>query len=259
MTAPIEQHKFWSSSNWEALAIGLIAALIAAAVVPLIIQIHRHGFRPTFDAIKSFFLLYWSLSSIGMTRFHRSREDYKKYRKGGKTIGGYVSTATSSLKIISFSLVTGIQYQELSKALETLVHREHPVTVDISLLDPRKNELTRAIAPAYDKNADAFSADIYTAIDNLFRLKNGLKTDARSRLRIYIHKAVPFGSAILIDHEDEKNGRIQIETKGYKSGLDLSWGFELRAGGKHSLYKTLVCAYTQLIQDGQELHEPLPH
>jgi hypothetical protein len=253
------QRAFWSTWSWGEVAISVVGSIIVAIAIPLAIIGHKRGLRPTFEAIKSFFRLYWVLSSIRMSRFNRSREDYKKCRKGGKTIGGYVSTATSSLKIVSFSLITGIQYEELSKALEALVQREQPVTVDISLLDPRKNELTRAIAPAYDASAHAFSSDIHTALDNLFRLKNSLRADARNRLRIHIHKAIPFGSAILIDHDDEKRGRIQIETKGYKSGLNLSWGFELRAGGSHALYKTLVQAYTQLIEDGEELQESLSH
>lgn len=155
--------------------------------------------------------------------------------------------------------MTGIQYEELTKVISRMVQREIPVTVDISLLDPRRHELAMAISPSYTQTPEAFTECVYTSIDNLFKVKNGLPEPVRPRLRIRLHNAIPFGSAILIDTQDPERGSIQIETKGYKSGLELSWGFELRAGGRHNLYKTLVTAYEDLLLDGEELFAPLAH
>ena len=232
--------------------------MVAAILCGIAVVIARRGGRATFEAIVAFLRLYWYLSSIRLSRFTRSRKDYKG-RPGGESISGYVATARSSLKMIGFSLMTGIQYEELTKTILSMVQREKPVMVDISLLDPRRNELAIAIAPSYTQTPDAFMHCVYTSIDNLFEIKGRLPEAVRSRLRIRVHRAIPFGSAILIDADDDERGRIQIETKGYRSGLEFSWGFELRAGGRHGLYKTLQTAYEDLLSDGEELLAPLPY
>lgn len=244
---------------WDSLLIGAAGSILAAIVIGVVVLWHKRGFVPVFDSLRAFLRLYWCLSSIRMTRFTRSREDYKRHRKKGSTVAKYACSAKSSLKIVSFSLITGIQIEgEFAVALRDLFEKNSSIRVDISLLDPRKDELVQAIAPSYALSTEAFRGAVHAAIDQLFELRRNLRPDSAARLRIRVHRAIPFGSAILIDTENP-DGRIQIETKGYKSGLDSSWGFELRAGGRHPLYKTLVRAYEDLMNDGEELLEPIYH
>src|SRR5437879_980484 len=90
-------------------------------------------------------------------------------------------------------------------------------SVAISLLDPRRGDLMAAIAPVLSKDPADLSNTIQESLGALARFKEGLGRRARSRVDVRLHQALPFGSAILLDHR-LPNGRIQIETKPYKAG-----------------------------------------
>lgn len=232
--------------------LGIATSLLATIIASIAVVAAKRGIGPAWAAVRSFLRLHATLGSINMHRFNRSREDYALNRRGAATISAYVSSAKVSLQIVSFSLVTGIQFEELCTALRFLLERAKPVDIDISLLDPRLDQLMQAIAPSYTMKPDVLVSSIHTTIEHLFALKNDLSPSARNHLKIHVHRAIPLGSAILIDAQ-QPTGRIQIETKAYRTGLGKSWGFELRAGGKHDLYQTLVNSYRQLVIDGEEL------
>ena len=78
----------------------------------------------------------------------------------------------------------------------------------------------------------------------------GLSSDAQKRLDIRVHRAIPFGSAIMIDHH-ESIGRIQIETKPYKAPLRKSFAFEIAPTGPDDLYHALVRGFEDLLRDGE--------
>jgi hypothetical protein len=75
-----------------------------------------------------------------------------------------------------------------------------------------------------------------------------LKKDARKRLQIRVHGAVPFGSAILIDSE-ETGGKIQIEVKPYKMGLRNSFAYEIQNKGQ-PFFQVMKNSYFNLVRDG---------
>lgn len=241
---------------WPSVLLAIALNIIAGFFVIWIVAGHKRGIRPTVETIRTFVRLYSTLSSIRLVRFNRCRADYERHRKTGRTISNYIATAKSSLKLVSFSLITGIHHEGVTKTLQNLLEQNSTIGIDISLLDPRERNLIRAIAPSYGVHFEAMCQDIFDGIDKLFDFKENMRTECRARLHIRVHKVIPFGSAILID-VDEKTGRIQIETKGYKCDLESSWGFEVLAGGRHPFYRTLAEAYKNVVQDSEELHERL--
>lgn len=240
-----------AAGQWSDFRLNVIASLVAAIVFGIAIYIYRKRLWPLWEALRSAWRLHSSLSSINMRAFNRSRADYN-YRKNAKTICEYIATAKSSLKIVSFSLITGIQFEEFGSTIQKLVENHPPVEVDISVLDPDDVAVMRAICQAYDMRAEALSESIRTTMERLLVLRSKMKPDAQHKLRLRYHRVIPFASAILIDF-DEPHGRIQIETKAYKTGLATSWGFELGAGGKHPFYRTLADAYCKLIEDAEDV------
>lgn len=80
-----------------------------------------------------------------------------------------------------------------------------------------------------------------------------LPVQVQSRLDVRVHTSLPFGSAILLDHA-HAIGRIQIETKPYKVGLQRSFAFEVaRRSESGVLFETLTTAYEKLVADGQSV------
>ena len=69
-------------------------------------------------------------------------------------------------------------------------------------------------------------------------------------LEIRVHPALPFGSAIMLDHRGA-GGKIQIETKPYKAGLQKSFAFEVVRMEPDGLYDVLGSAYDALLADGR--------
>ncbi len=84
------------------------------------------------------------------------------------------------------------------------------------------------------------------------RFRGRLGKRARSRIDLRIHEAVPFGSAILLDHR-LPNGRIQIETKPYKAGYQRSFAFEVARTEPDGLYDVLAASYDALLSDGRSV------
>jgi hypothetical protein len=71
------------------------------------------------------------------------------------------------------------------------------------------------------------------------------------RWSIGVHKALPFGSAIMID-ENEPDGKIQIETKPYKQPFMKSFAFEIMPTSDDGLFHALRSGYLDLLGDGDE-------
>lgn len=230
---------------------GVLSSLVAS-ILFVVLLVFTKGFRPTLAVIGSIFKLHRCLHEIQLTRFTRSREDYNSFRTHAPTIDAYVSTAHHQLQMISISLATGITFDGLCRSLRQLVERNTPVDVAISLLDPRIDGLMSAIAPALDTTPDQLASSIGSALDRLCTLRRELPANAKRHLSIYVHRAVPFASAILID-PDEPTGVIQLEMKAYRVPFKSSFGFELKNGGKHQLYSTLVTAYRSLLHDAEEV------
>jgi len=109
-----------------------------------------------------------------------------------------------------------------------------------------------AIAPVLSKDPADLSNTIHHSLRDLARFKDGLRKHARTRVDLRVHGAVPFGSAILLDHR-LPTGRIQIETKPYKAGLQRSFAFEVMRTEPDGLYDVLSASYDALLDDGRHI------
>jgi patatin-like phospholipase/acyl hydrolase len=190
----------------------------------------------------------------GISAFYPSRDYYAKFRKDCSTIDKYINTATSSIKMISLNLMTGIAFTDICNVIKKKLSIPN-FQVTISLLDPGCDYLMKSIAPVLGKTEKELSEDIYTTITKLFRFRKGIKESLhKKRFILKVHKSLPFGSAIMIDTETA-TGKIQIETKPYKAILNKSFGFEVINVGKDCLYTTLSEGYTSLLDDGDNVTE----
>jgi hypothetical protein len=191
------------------------------------------------------------VGAAGLTAFYPSRNYYHIYR-AANTIDAYVSTAERSVVMVSINLMTGIPFDGLCEALERKLRDIPRFSVVISLLNPKKLWLMQALAPVLDVEPEALSRGIIETLKRLWNLRNGLPDSVKPRFSIRVHSAIPFGSAILLDHSDSK-GRIQIETKVYKVAIRKSFAFEVGPSGASGLYNTLVSGYLNLISEGDEV------
>jgi glycosyltransferase involved in cell wall biosynthesis len=187
----------------------------------------------------------------GMTAFYPSREYYSVYRTSS-SIDAYVSTAKKSIIMISINLMTGVPFDGLCDALNHKLRSVNDFSVTISLLDPRKSWLMQSMSPVLDKEPTALADSIVESLSKLWKLKQELGGPVRERFSIRVHHAIPFGSAILLDHAATE-GRIQIETKVYKVALRKSFAFEIGSSGSSGLYNTLVSGYLNLVNEGTEV------
>lgn len=231
---------------------------MATLILGGLLAIKNNGLRPALRTLKTLLSLYNCLSSIGMNRFSRSRDDYVKYRKHAPTIDLYALEAKRTLTMVGVSFPTAIPNHGLRDSLKSLLESANKVVVRISLLDCRNAALMEALAPVMEKSSEELKRDIASSVNGLVAFKKSLSEDARQNLHIYLHGCIPFSSAILID-EEELYGRIQIETKPYKAPLKDSFGFELSSGSTHPLYATLKRSFNRIINDGEEVQSELPH
>lgn len=194
------------------------------------------------------------VAESGITAFYPSRDFYALFRKDAATIDRYVSTAEHTIIMVSINLATGLPFHDLRECLRRkLGDVDSAFTATISLLDPRRPELMAVMAPVLDSDPADLEGSIRRSLKNLVQFKRTLPEKVQNRFDVRVHPALPFGSAILLDHAHAK-GRIQIETKPYKVGLQRSLAFEVaRCSESGVLYDTLVTAYETLLADGQSV------
>jgi pyrimidine deaminase RibD-like protein len=194
------------------------------------------------------------VAEAGLTAFYPSRDYYPRFREEAATIDRYVSTAQSTAVLVSINLMTGIPFHDLCLALERkLTARGGAFSVTISLLDPGRADLMAAIAPVLSKGPADLSQTIRQSVQALARFRSGLGKRTQSRVDVRFHQAVPFGSAILLDHR-LPNGKIQIETKPYKAGYQRSFAFEVMRREAGGLYDVLAASYDALLSDGRSVN-----
>lgn len=230
---------------------GILKITIAEFIVALIFcafQLHR--IKRVWGNFRGFCVFYSKFNSIRMTRFVRDREDYSGTKAYG--IANYIKTAKRTVKVVGINLVTGVDNDDVISAIRQIVSRlDFPVKVTISLLDPCNRMTISAIAKTLGNVETELASSISSTLRKLIELKGELSKSHAEHLTIKAHQTVPFASAIIIDSDDLNRGEIQIETKPYHQPTNKSFGFTLRAGGSHPLYKTLVSSYERLIEDGR--------
>lgn len=186
-----------------------------------------------------------------LTRFYPSRDYYKRLRGGRESISEYVQLAHSCVEMVSISLPTGTDMEGVVDTFEELIQRREPVTVRISLLDPEMPALTDAIAPVVGASPETLRGRIRDTLTALEELRTSRLSRARRPcLEVWCHSCVPNASAILLD-ADSDHGLVQLETKGYKTGMKKSFGFEVAAGSE--FFVTLRDSYRHLIADGRRI------
>ena len=193
------------------------------------------------------------IEAAGLTAFIPSRHYYAILRPDASSIDRYIATAKSSVILISINLMTGLPYDDFCSVLEPkLEDRDNVFTATVSLLDPRREELLAAIAPIFRMSPGDLRDQIVKAVQDLTEFKGRLSATAKERLILNVHKAMPFGSVIMLDHREE-TGRIQIETKPYNASIGKSFGFEVVPSGASGLYKALAEGFEDLLHDGETL------
>ena len=193
------------------------------------------------------------IEAAGLSGFYPSRA-YYSHRDGASSIDRYIATARQSLVMVSINLMTGIPFDGMLDVLEKKLETRDPkFTATISLLNPLCEPVIRSVAPVLDLAPDELSRLTTQSATKLLRFRRALSGTAQGRLHLRLHDAVPFGSAIMLDHR-EPDGRIQIETKAYKAPVRKSFAFEvMRTAGEDELYGTLLSAYERLIEDGCDM------
>jgi predicted acylesterase/phospholipase RssA len=188
------------------------------------------------------------LREAKVTAFYASRRDYQRFRPGAGTIDTYVGTATTSLKMISINLSTGILISGLlDRFREMICDREAPVSVVVSLIDPRERHLMRTLAPVLDTTAEELQARISETVRRLVEFRGSLPRRQRRYFESRVHSGLPPASAIMID-QNLPEGKVQLETKPYGAAMQESYALEVSHGSP--LYGTLVASYERLLASG---------
>lgn len=188
------------------------------------------------------------INAIGLNAFFSSRDDYNKYRASTPSIDRYINTALSSIVLVSITLTTGIQIDDICTVIREKLHKKRDFKVTISLLNPFQDELYMALGPVFGADYSTLQNRTKDALKRLKLLKDSLSDDEQERFSIKMHKTLPFGSAIILDG-DQEQGKIQIETKPYKVGMRKSFAFEIVNNGS-LFYETIKSSYYNLIDDG---------
>ena len=187
------------------------------------------------------------INSIGLNAFFASRDDYSKYRTLAPSIDRYIDTANSSIILVSITLTTGIQIDDICAVVRNKIKEQRDFCVTISLLNPFKDELYMALEPVFGTDYSTLQNRTKDALKKLSQLKKAFPEEDQKRFSIKMHNTLPFGSAIILDGNLE-GGRIQIETKPYKVGMRKSFAFEIINDG-NQFYDTIKSSYFELIDD----------
>jgi hypothetical protein len=190
------------------------------------------------------------LSTLGICSFTSRRPNYQSLVTSGATKFSYIEKAVDSLVIVSLSMskrtIEGVK-RHIQKSIEaTPANCTASFRATISLLNPRNPNVLYAISPVFGISPSELGDRILLSLNELLELRKRLAEENRHRLRILVHNTIPFGSAILIDHQREF-GRIQVETRAYLAPPSESFGFEVTSAGSGSLYDSLAKGFMKLI------------
>lgn len=187
----------------------------------------------------------------GLTRFYPSRGHYRLLRDGRESISDYISLATTCVEMVSLNLTTGNETENVVDTFEDLIQRRNPTKVIVSLLDPEIPALAEAIAPVVGSAAETMRGRVRDTLAALAEFRSArLGRTRRQYFEVWCHNCIPNASAIIIDGDSNK-GYIQLETKGYKTGMKSSFGFEVGAGTE--FFEMLRDSYRHLISDGRRI------
>lgn len=190
------------------------------------------------------------ITTIGLSAFYSSREDYSKYRENAASIDKYISGAKESIYMVSITLATGIPVDDICRVFNNKLKQKN-FHIVVSLLNPCNDNLYNAIMPLFKQSAKTLQNNTLSAIKMLVDFRKTLEENEKERFTIKVHQTLPFGSAIILDGDSE-NGTIQIETKPYGVGMRKSFAFEIKSNGG-IFFETLKQSYYKLISDGMSV------
>ena len=177
----------------------------------------------------------------GITTFYPSRDYYGRLRRDAATIDRYVSTAKRTAVLVSVNLMTGLPFHDLCSCLDRKLGAPGGgFSATISLLDPTRRELMASVAPIVNMESEELVRTIRSSLRDLLGLKERMAKTVQEQFDVRVHHSLPCGSAILLDHR-QPDGRIQIEAKPYKAGLQKSFAFEVVRREQGGLYDVLPC------------------
>ena len=158
--------------------------------------------------------------------------------------------------MVSINMVTGVRFENILRVFREKLESISSFEVRISLVNPNFDDLMSVVAGAisdeYATSGGDLADQIRQTLNGLINFRNSLSHAQAERFDLKIHDTLPFASAIMLDVESEA-GRIQLETKPYKSPLADSFALELVDTGEDSLFRTLKAAYTRLIVDAKRV------
>lgn len=193
------------------------------------------------------------VNETGLTAFFPTREHYN-VRINTNSIHTYIETAKNSLIMVSISLVKGFNFDDLRTTLERkLENKSIKFEATISFLNPEKTFLMESLSLVFEKNKEDLVKDINDGIKLLKEFREKLSKSAQLKLKIRVHNSIPFGSAIIIDH-DKPYGKIQIETKAYKLPMGKSFAFEVVPMKSDGFFYNLLEGYQNLLLDGKDIN-----
>ena len=198
-------------------------------------------------------LLAHSITKAGLSAFVPTRDDYKDFRRGHHNISSYIETAQKNVTLISVSLATGVEFEALATKIKDMIENKKVAFV-ISLLNPDNNALMESVAPIFAYSTKELSRKIKNSLKNIHNMKKTLSMDNQKKIDIRVHNTLPFGSAIMLDCEEDGTtyGRIQIETKPYKVEYNGSFAFEITNHTTNKLFSNLYMGCNLLLADGRE-------
>lgn len=184
-----------------------------------------------------------SLQRAHITRFHLSRSDY------AQTLREYLELAETSISLVSIYLTSKGGENDLIELFRTKLQSHSKFFLTVSLLDYRQ----AAVAPAAQTlgmTPERLQAEIRNMFESLLGLRRELDPSARRRFEILAHPTLPPASVVLLD-ENHSGGRIQIETRLYRSPGSESYGYEIVPGS--TFYDRHVSAFRRLIEDSRDI------
>lgn len=192
-----------------------------------------------------------ALLKVGLADFVPTREHYRESDKDS-TISDYLGKATKTLRIMSVSLADGIHYHGMCNMLEELLKKNPNLTIKISLLDFRNENLIKVMAPILNIQESELVSKIKSSVKALCNLS--LKN--KQRLNLLLHNTIPFGTIIVLD-EDSSEGSLIVETKPYKSYSTTSFSYKLLNTENSILFKNITEGCKNIEKDSTKVTKRL--
>lgn len=192
------------------------------------------------------------LMKSGLSRIIPSRRFYPIFRPGEANISDYISSAKTSLWMVSINLRSGLSIEQITAVFEEKLLQEGTFEIVVSMLNPRQSDLLRSINASLDTKENVLAEEIEENLQKMLRFRRTLPHKAQVRFDLRVHNTLPFASAIVLDGSTGE-GRIQLETKAYKEPMANSFALEVMNIREGVLFNSLLRGYKELMKDGTSL------